>query len=93
MIKPSFKTNSGYPEFGLVSKMAVKDKALYFSVTSCRTVCFNDHFHSFQVETLSLPENLVLIKFETLPDCEPLWILQNFKEGDATCFVSPRHWV
>ncbi|KAK4009795.1 hypothetical protein OUZ56_018943 [Daphnia magna] len=37
-----------------------------------------------EFKILSLREDLALVPFGNLPDYEPLWILQNFKESDAT---------
>jgi len=45
-----------HPEFGIVRKIAVHNENLLFDVYE--TECFNDHFYSFEVQ--SLPEEIIV---------------------------------
>ena len=92
VIRHSYVTECGFPQFGIIKKIAVNERKLIFGVRSCRTVRFDDHFHSFEIDYDSNDE-LLPLNFDDVPDCEPLWILQNFKVDDNRLFVSPRRWV
>ncbi len=92
LLNHSHKKESGHPEFGIVRKIEVHNEKLLFAVNVYETSGFHDHFHSFEVQSLS-DEKTVVVEYSNLPDCDPLWILQNFKVNDQTKFVSPKHWV
>lgn len=92
VIRHSYVTECGFPKFGIIQKIAVNERKLIFDVRSCRTVRFDDHFHSFEIDYDSNDE-LLPLNFDDVPDCEPFWIVQNFKVDDNRLFVSPKRWV
>lgn len=91
LIKHSYESVSGLPEFAQVNTIFVYHENPYFLVTSLITSKFDSHFHSFEVEMGETEEKSVVGLCE-LPECEPLWIIETLKE-DSPAFVSLRHWV
>ena len=59
------------PEFGLIIDILTVDRTPYFCCDCLDTVCFNHHFHSFEV-TQSMPSKVEIIKHSHLTDYHPL---------------------
>ncbi len=91
LIQSSHESQNALPQFAVIKKIIVEnDDAFSLIICSLKTICFNEHFHSFEV---ALTSNKTVISTNDLGECEPLWILKNFDPFSEASFVSPRHIV
>lgn len=78
VLKNSHETETSLPEFAFIVKMIVMDpKAFFLVLHILKTLRFNEHFHSFEVEGTA---NSIVVSIDSLSEYEPLWILKNFDQ-------------
>ncbi|MFO0089362.1 MAG: hypothetical protein ACK518_00865, partial [bacterium] len=93
LIKYSHSTNSGLPEFAKIVKvLMLENREILIQINSLNTVCFNAHYHSFEVENTN-PLTMRIMSLKKLPECEPLYIMRNNEKNCAKYFLSPRHII
>ena len=91
LLRHSFATESGLPEFAQIDKVFVHYGNPYFLLTLIETIEFDSHFHSFKV-CLSDCEEKILIGLSDVIECDPLWIVETYQK-DSAAYINVRHWV
>lgn len=90
LCKFAHESSSALPDFAIVKHVIVLEEEVYLLLQSLKTTCFNEPFHSFQVE---FTRTYSVTSIDSLAECEPLWITKNFDPLSDVSFVSPRHIV
>jgi hypothetical protein len=91
LLKKSSETENFLPVFAKITEIRVEDSKVSFSIRLCETLGFDGHFHAFEIAIN--PENdTQTVKFENLPECEPLTILKSFSNQN-TLYICPRHQI
>ena len=91
LLRHSFATESGLPEFAQIDKVFVHYGNHYFLLTLIETIEFDSHFHSFKV-CLSDCEEKILIGLSDVIECDPLCIVETYQK-DSAAYINVRHWV
>ena len=71
LLKHSFDTVSGLPEFAQINKVFIHHGNPYFLLTILETLQFDSHYHSFEI-IVKEPEAKIIIGFRDVVECEPL---------------------
>jgi hypothetical protein len=90
VLKKSFETISGYPEFGKIQKIVVQNDEVAFIVSHFNSL-FDKHFHAFELHEENPPLHALFL-LNNIPDCEPLSIVTSYK-WNGISYVNPRHIV
>ena len=90
LLKTSLQSETEFPHFAIISKIIVQNDVNFVLLYKMKTIRFNHHFHAYEVEKTS---EKIVINLESLPEFEPLWLLQSFEENDPTDYVCARHWI
>lgn len=81
------------PEFVLVEHIiAVDVENYFFIVLILHTICFNPHFHAYEVEHPSIPE-LSVVKLTDLADHHPLGLYTCTMLNHSLLLVSLKYHV